>query len=264
MYVFKFESTNFTSCKVTVFQTISFASLKNEYKLFMCTVTFLPLKNNDFIFTSNRDETPLRKTIAPKKYVENEVELRYPKDEIAGGTWIGTSDKQRLICVLNGGFKNHVRKLPYRMSRGIVVKEALMADDVLEYINSFDFTNIEPFTLIIVDWKNGLIAFELVWDGMQKHLSQLKNEPKIWSSSTLYTAEMKKEREGWFQNWLQENENYNQKDILEFHQNESIGTRETSPKMKRKFVETVSTTSILKKGVFTEIKYLDFNTSKKS
>ena len=32
----------------------------------MCTVTYLPLKNGDFILTSNRDETPLRKTIPQK------------------------------------------------------------------------------------------------------------------------------------------------------------------------------------------------------
>lgn len=264
MYVFKFESTNFTSCKVTVFQTISFASLTNECELFMCTVTFLPLKNNDFIFTSNRDETPLRKTNPPKKYTEDGVELTYPKDEIAGGTWIGVSDKKRLVCVLNGGFENHVRQPPYKMSRGIIVKKALIVDDAIEHIKSFEYTNIEPFTLIIVDWKTDLVAYELVWDGVQKHISQLKNEPRIWSSSTLYTAEMKKEREGWFQNWLQENENYNQKDILEFHQNEDLGTKETSPKMKRPFVETVSISSIKKDQEVLDFKYLDFNETKKS
>ena len=63
----------------------------------MCTVTYLPLPNNNFILTSNRDETPLRKTIPPKTYIENGVALIYPKDELAGGTWIGTSNKNRLF-----------------------------------------------------------------------------------------------------------------------------------------------------------------------
>ena len=44
----------------------------------MCTVTYLPLPNNNFILTSNRDETPLRKTIPPKTYIENDAELTYP------------------------------------------------------------------------------------------------------------------------------------------------------------------------------------------
>lgn len=231
----------------------------------MCTVTFLPLDKNNFIFTSNRDETPLRKTIPPKKYLENGVELTYPKDELAGGTWIGTSNQQRLVCVLNGGFENHKRKLPYKMSRGIIVKQALIVDDFEKYVNTFDFTNIEPFTLIIVDWKEELLIFELVWDGSQKYITKLDDKPKIWSSSTLYTAEMKAKRKQWFQKWLHENKDYTQNDILEFHRNENLGTKETSIKMKRNFVETVSTTSILKQDDKVEMKYYDFlNAIKKS
>ena len=75
----------------------------------MCTVTYLPLENEGFILTSNRDESHIRKTIPPKKYVENGVELAYPKEQLAGGTWIGASTKNRLVCLLNGAFKKHVR-----------------------------------------------------------------------------------------------------------------------------------------------------------
>lgn len=89
----------------------------------MCTVTYLPLGNNNFILTSNRDETPLRKTLPPKDYVEDGVVLTYPKDEVAGGTWIGLSDKKRLVCLLNGGFTIHKRKDSYKMSRGVIVKK---------------------------------------------------------------------------------------------------------------------------------------------
>ncbi|WP_288955592.1 NRDE family protein [uncultured Polaribacter sp.] len=223
----------------------------------MCTVTYLPLGKNDFILTSNRDETPLRKTIEPKKYIENGVELTYPKDEIAGGTWIGFSEKKRLVCLLNGGFVNHQRKLPYKMSRGIIVKNILSSDDGILFINSFDFDGIEPFTLIMVDWSCGLETFELIWDGSQKYFSKLKQEPKIWSSSTLYTDDMKNDRKIWFSNWLQNHKKYQQKDILEFHQNESLGSTEMSPKMKRSFVETVSVTSIQKTDKIS-LEYIDF------
>lgn len=223
----------------------------------MCTVTYLPLGNNNFILTSNRDETPLRKTISPKKYLENGVELTYPKDEIAGGTWIGTSNKNRLVCLLNGGFENHQRKLPYKMSRGIIVKNILSADDGVAYINNFNFDNIEPFTLVFVDWNSNLETYELVWDGTQKHFTKLAQEPKIWSSSTLYTDEMKQLRKNWFADWLQENKEFHQDKILAFHKNEDLGTSETSPKMKRKFVETVSITSV-KKTTEVVIKYIDF------
>ena len=229
----------------------------------MCTVTYLPIADNQFILTSNRDETPLRKTIPPKKYVEDGVTLMYPKDEIAGGTWIGESSKNRVVCLLNGGFVNHKRKLPYKMSRGIIVKNILKADNAIAFINDFDFTNIEPFTLILIDWDLKLATYELVWDGVKKHFKPLAQEPKIWSSSPLYTPEMKEEREMWFTNWLENNKKDSLKNILEFHKNNSLGTKETSPKMKRKFVETVSITSI-KKEKKVEISYIDFNTKNHS
>ena len=229
----------------------------------MCTVTYLPIADNQFILTSNRDETPLRKTIPPKKYVEDGVTLTYPKDEIAGGTWIGVSSKNRVVCLLNGGFVNHKRKLPYKMSRGIIVKNILIADNAIAFINEFDFTNIEPFTLILIDWDVKLVTYELVWDGVKKHFKPLAQEPKIWSSSPLYTPEMKAEREMWFTNWLENNKKDSLKNILEFHKNDSLGTKETSPKMKRKFVETVSITSI-KKEENVEISYIDFNTKNHS
>ncbi len=223
----------------------------------MCTVTYLPLKDNNFILTSNRDETPLRSTIPPKKYIENGVELIYPKDELAGGTWIGTSNKNRLVCLLNGGFVKHTRNNYYKMSRGVIVKKILSADNAVTYINMFDFTDIEPFTLVLVDYNTQLQTYELVWDGAKKHFSELAQEPKIWSSSTLYTNEMKYLREDWFSNWVSENDEFQQEKIVEFHQNENLGNTAISPKMKRAFVETVSITSIKKENAKVDIKYFD-------
>ncbi|SHM97631.1 NRDE family protein [Polaribacter sp. KT 15] len=224
----------------------------------MCTVTYLPLGNNNFILTSNRDETPLRKTLPPKDYVEDGVVLTYPKDEVAGGTWIGLSDKKRLVCLLNGGFTIHKRKDSYKMSRGVIVKKILTDANAVFFINQFDFEGIEPFTLILVDWENRLKTFELVWDGEQKHFTELPQEPKIWSSSTLYTDEMKTQRRIWFSEWLAINTVFEQDNILQFHQNESKGTADISLKMKRDIVETVSVTSVKKESSSVNMLYLDF------
>ncbi|ARV07415.1 hypothetical protein BTO04_12260 [Polaribacter sp. SA4-10] len=229
----------------------------------MCTVTFLPLGNNDFILTSNRDETPLRKTIPPTSYDENGVELIYPKDELAGGTWIGISDKKRLVCLLNGGFEKHQRNQYYKMSRGVIVKKVLSADDGIDFINDFDFTEIEPFTIVLVDWENKIETYEFVWDGKIKHITKLEQEPKIWSSSTLYADEMKTLRKEWFVNWLNNNNEFHQDKILEFHQNEKLGTPDISLKMKRSFVETVSVTSVKKIASAIEMTYLDLLTTNK-
>ncbi len=222
----------------------------------MCTVTYLPLENEGFILTSNRDESPMRKTIPPQKYIENDVALVYPKDELAGGTWIGTSEKNRLVCLLNGGFENHQRNTYYRMSRGVVVKNILSVEDPVQYIEDFDFDNIEPFTVVLVDWGKELTTYELVWDGTQKHFQKLPQEPKIWSSSTLYTSEMKAERKEWFRDWLKDHKDYDQESILTFHQSTDKGTEGTTLKMKRPFVETVSVTSV-KKSAQLSIDYID-------
>ncbi|TYP99529.1 transport and Golgi organization protein 2 [Tenacibaculum adriaticum] len=224
----------------------------------MCTVTYLPLGGNDFILTSNRDENPKRKTIPPIKYKENGVELIYPKDEIAGGTWIGLSEKKRLICLLNGGFEKHKRDTSYRLSRGVIVKQLLQVNNPIEIIEHFDFEGIEPFTIVLVDWKNTLKAYELVWDGNQKHFSRLSQEPKIWSSSTLYTEEMKKLRQDWFADWLNSDPEFSQENILSFHQDTKKGNKEVSLKMKRSYAETVSITSVQKSSEKVSIKYIDF------
>jgi len=223
----------------------------------MCTVSYLPLGNNNFILTSNRDESPMRKTIPPISYLENGVKIIYPKDELAGGTWIGISEKNRLVCLLNGGHTKHIRNEYYNMSRGIIVKKMLSCNDAVAFINDFDFTNIEPFTIVLVDWNDRLETYELVWDGEKKYFNPLKQEPKIWSSSTLYTKEMKQQRQAWFADWLKENSIFEQSEILKFHQRET-GKQEVDIKMKRPFVETVSITSIEKLSKETTITYKDF------
>ncbi len=223
----------------------------------MCTVTYLPLGNSDFILTSNRDEQATRKTIAPKKYIEDGIALTFPKDELAGGTWIGLSEKKRLICLLNGGFEFHEREDSYKMSRGVIVKEILKSDDAVAIITGFNFKGIEPFTIVLLDWNAGLKLYELVWDGAQQHFKELPQEPKIWSSSTLYDGETKQLRRDWFAKWLSDQDEFQQEEILKFHLDSQKGTPETSVKMKRWYVETVSVTSVKKQSVKIAMSYRD-------
>ncbi len=228
----------------------------------MCTVTFLPLANNNFILTSNRDEQRLRITLPPEKYEENGVDLFFPKDKTAGGTWIGASSKNRLICVLNGAFKKHKRKESYKKSRGVIAKELLKAADFQLHINNLDLLGIEPFTMIIVDWNSDqLNLFELIWDENKTYFTKLKSKPTIWSSSTLYNANIKELRKKWFQNWVTKNEFTSEK-IIAFHHSE-IGDKEQSVLMKRSYVETVSITSVKKENETIEMQYEDVVHSKK-
>ncbi|PHS54408.1 MAG: hypothetical protein COB01_02150 [Lutibacter sp.] len=227
----------------------------------MCTVTFLPLTSNNFILTSNRDEQKYRETLPPNCYVENGVKMFFPKDNEAGGTWIGTSSKNRLVCVLNGAFVKHERKDKYRKSRGVIAKEMLQVTTLKKYIEKLNLEEIEPFTMVILDWNNDqLNLFELIWDGVEKYVTKLKNEPKIWSSSTLYDTKIKAVRKKLFLNWLENNE-FTSGNILSFHHSE-MGDKEQSVLMKRSYVETVSITSVKKETLAIEMLYEDVVQSK--
>jgi len=227
----------------------------------MCTVTFLPLKNQGFILTSNRDEQKERKTLPPRIYKENNVNMLFPKDLAAGGTWIGVSDKHRIICVLNGGFEKHIRKISYGKSRGVITKELLQASSLETAVKNLDLTEVEPFTMVLITWhKMDYSLFELVWDGTEKHFHNLEKQPKIWSSSTLYTKENASLRASWFKNWLQENK-MSQEHILDFHHLKK-GNEEQSILMKRSYVETVSISSIKKTGETIQFSYEDLLESK--
>ena len=227
----------------------------------MCTVTYIPTKKDQFIFTSNRDESPKRSTLFPDYYNEEGVDLFYPKDEVANGTWIGLSEKKRLVCLLNGGFEYHNPLLKFPRSRGLVVKELLRTNSLQKTIQDLNLEGVAPFTLLVVDWESDLTLTELVWCKENKHVTPLDVEsPHIWSSSTLYTEEMKIERKDWLDSCLKEFKVITQKEILDFHQNEQLGCVETALKMKRSRVETISTTSVLKEGEELSMHYHDYVT----
>lgn len=223
----------------------------------MCTVTFVPKSLNGFILTSNRDEAPGRETVPPTVYEEAGVELFYPKDAVAGGTWIGISEKKRVVCLMNGGFVAHKREPFYRKSRGLVVKDFLVASEILKEIESYNFEEIEPFTAVLIDWNFDLKLFQLVWDGTLHHLSEEALAPQIWSSSPLYPLELKKKREKWFSEFLFENLNPSESEILNFHKTAGEGDVNSNIIMDRGFIKTKSITQISRIDNKLEMKYED-------
>ena len=211
----------------------------------MCTVTIFAKGKNDFVLTSNRDEAPNRISLSPDFYSVNNTRMLFPKDEKAGGTWIGISEKSRLICLLNGGFEMHTRKDNYRLSRGAVVIDLLASEEIVTAIEAYNLHDIEPFTLVIADWNTDLKFYELVWDGTQKHMTQLPKEARVWSSSSLYTRAMREARNQWFDTFKTENELSSAK-ALQFHENSNTDNSEYGVIMDRGFVKTTSITQVEK------------------
>ncbi len=174
----------------------------------MCTVSFIPLPNKGFIFTSNRDENPKRETTAAKKIIFNNNTLYAPIDQKKGGTWIATNSTNKTVCLLNGAFNKHKRILPYRKSRGFITLEAFNAPTLKDYALTVNLDKIEPFTLILIE--NDTLT-ELIWDGHSKHIKNLEfNTLHLWSSATLYSRNMHEQKLAYF--------------------SESINTKKISPK----------------------------------
>jgi len=233
----------------------------------MCTVTFLPLPSNGFILTSNRDESiDRKKAIQPKKFEINNVSVLYPKDEHANGTWILTSSNHFTLCLLNGAFEFHTSTPPYRKSRGLLLLDFFLYNNLEEFVSQYNFEGIEPFTLLIISSFNKPIMNELRWDGLKITNTAIDtSSPHIWSSVTLYSAEVIAQRKLWFKEWLFNNPHYTSEDILKFHHFGGIGDEQNALIMQRNNrKQTVSISSISRTSENSSFFYKDLLANKSS
>lgn len=222
----------------------------------MCTVTYVSPTPGQFILTSNRDEAPSRGATRLAIEEKEGQKLIFPQDPMAGGTWIAVASNQRMVCLLNGAFEAHNRQTPYRLSRGIMVLESFAYPSPQAFFRQYAFKGIEPFTLIIYD-KGGL--WELRWDGREQYVKALDPQGKhIWSSATLYPADVRFRREQWFAKWLENKTYFSPNLMLDFHQNAGDGDQWNDVVMNRaEVVRTVSITSIEKTESNFNFRYLD-------
>ncbi|MBT0609134.1 NRDE family protein [Aequorivita echinoideorum] len=230
----------------------------------MCTVTFVPKSNSDFILTSNRDEAPGRETIPPKIYIENGLQLLYPKDALAGGSWIGASERKRVACLMNGGFEAHVRKANYRKSRGLVLTDFLKVNSLISAVADYNFTEIEPFTCIFIDYNVEIKLYQLVWDGAIPHFTEKPLISHIWSSSPLYPKNLREKREAWFSEFLIHNNTPSENELLSFHNNAGDGDLHSNLRMDRGFVKSKSITQIIKSEDVISMQYFDLQSERKN
>lgn len=211
----------------------------------MCTLSLSPLSSPEgFVMTSNRDEAPGRANLPPEIYTEAGFEMLYPKDLQAGGTWIGVGENRRVVSLLNGGSEPHRRNPPYRLSRGVVVKDFLKAADLDQALAGYELQGVEPFTMIIAQWETGLRGTELIWDGNRKHIRMLPGRPLLWSSSPLYAAEIKKQRQTWFSDFIASGA-ATPRELLDFHQSAGKGDLVNGVIMDRGYVKTRSISQIV-------------------
>lgn len=231
----------------------------------MCTISLVPHPEsfNGFILTSNRDEAVGRKTLPPAKEKYRGKKLYFPKDSVAGGTWIGVSENKRCVCLMNGAEKPHERKSSYRESRGVVVKDFLVAEELSSLLKIYDFQGIEAFTMIIVNWQKKLEFYEIIWNELELKISNLALKEYIWSSSPLYSEKAKALRKKWFRK-LKEAEGFSAKSLLNFHHTAGEGNSEFDLIIDRGFLKTQSISQVKFTKNQIQFSYEDLNTGKMS
>jgi len=231
----------------------------------MCTVSYIPPQNaNGFILTSNRDERVQRDTIKPRLYSIGGMQLCFPQDVKAGGSWIAANNEGRLACLLNGGWDLHEKQPYHTHSRGTVLIDLVASrQEPMVFFSYYDLSHTEPFTVISIDINGGvgISAFtEFIWDGSRKYLKNLDpHQSYLWSSVTLYSAAERKLRKEWFDRFLQEQSvNITPELVHTFHTGKHTTDENINLVMKRnEELKTVSITQVTpEKGNFS-MKYVD-------
>jgi hypothetical protein len=221
----------------------------------MCTVTYIPLKNNVYI-TTNRDEDLIRKPASPPElYLLKNKSTIYPRDGKAGGTWVVVCKNGNAAVLLNGAFNKHQQKEWYKKSRGLVLLDIMTSDDPLQAFKEYDLIAIEAFTLVILQKKQ---LFELRWDEQKKYVMELDPElPYIWSSSTLYDSILQIKIKNQFFDWLKTHPDLSIDDIFNFHKKARYEKQVIFSNSDKLQIRTVSTTNMHLKNNEVSVAYYD-------
>lgn len=231
----------------------------------MCTVSYIPPSHasGGFILTSNRDERVHRDTTVPRVYRFGSVQLCYPKDAKAGGSWIAANNEGRVSCLLNGGFAPHEKQPFHTHSRGRVLVDFVASrQDPMIFFSYSDLSRTEPFTVVTIDQKENVIAgFTLfIWDGSKKYLKEPDpEEPHFWSSVTLYSESERNIRKRWFDQFLMENgKNITPEKVFDFHSGRHTRNERINLVMSRdNALRTVSITQVRPEKGTLWMKYAD-------
>jgi len=209
----------------------------------MCTLTYIPTSKDTFIWTQNRDESPLR-TANNLVYAPNNAWV-YPQEPQSGGTWISITKSGKVVSLLNGAFEQN-EYVPSIKSRGIMVLDFLAYTCLSDFVETYNFVDIEPFTMVVYEHNS---LWEFRWDKSQKYLKELNIlQPQIWSSSTMYPQDIKNLRREWFNDYLKKDSIPTRSSVLDFHHHAGTGDLRNDLLMDRKIVKTVSITSIEKQA----------------
>jgi uncharacterized protein with NRDE domain len=136
----------------------------------MCTLAFAlrPAPGVVFAASGNRNEFLARPAVGPRVWPGG---VFAPRDEQAGGTWLGLNAHGLFACLTN---RRGANPDPSRPSRGLLVDEALRARDAAElreHIAAVPGDRYNGFHLV---WADAREAYVAICDGERLELRQLE------------------------------------------------------------------------------------------
>ncbi len=180
----------------------------------MCTLSIIKTPSG-YIFTHNRDENINRIAAqTPAWHLIGNTRAWYSRDPQGGGTWMAANEQQ-CICLLNGGFAKHTPQANYRHSRGLVPLAFFEYSTIQNFLQSYNFSKLEPFTIIMYAHHQALT--KAVWDGENLHTSAINLQHELFSSTTLYTVTMQAQRLECFHAFIANNPEPSSQNLLQFH-----------------------------------------------
>lgn len=229
----------------------------------MCTCTFLKDETGRFVLTTNRDELASRPTAAPAVQLIDGLKVLFPKDLLAGGSWVGFAENGIIACLMNGA----EREQPWlgttaKKSRGQVLLESFQFTEAAQFFKSQDFKEIHPFTLLHLNTQLQVLE-AIKWNGQEKWMESFDiDQAHIWSSYTLYPEDQRKERAAMFNDWRKDKSHLNADAVLKLHRSTKAenGLRLTDSKA----VNTVSITQLILNPEQGEMKYELMSNAEKS
>src|SRR5919201_286966 len=144
----------------------------------MCTLALAlrPSPAVAFALTGNRNEFLARPALPPRVWPDFPGVLM-PRDDQAGGTWLGLTSRRLFVCVTNrrGAAPDRTRR-----SRGLLVTDMLRTRDaaqVRELVSAVPPTRYNGFHLVFMDPREAGVA---IWDGERLEVRALApGEPHL-------------------------------------------------------------------------------------
>lgn len=213
----------------------------------MCTVSFIPISENQYLIGSNRDELKTRAQAIPPK-IQGDGSWIAPIDTEANGTWFGVNQYGITLTLINN-YQATNPLLDHRKdakSRGLIIPELMPFSNekaVSDWFEQMDETNFNPFDVIAV-FPSPMTVIRWSWDGKSFQKIIEKPESQIWVSAGFDLQKITEFRKQVFTNKILNSEEKPLKTLQNFHSSQHPEPGKFSVAMFQDEVQTVSSTLV--------------------